>query len=35
MKPRMQRKDLMGKTDVLNAVMELLSKSNLSSEDIL
>ena len=33
MKPRMERKDLMGKTDISNAVIDLLSKSNLSSED--
>ncbi|MEK4387170.1 hypothetical protein MKZ25_15500 [Solibacillus sp. FSL W7-1464] len=33
MKPKMKRKDLMSKSDISNAVMDVLSKSNLSSED--
>ncbi|PYF06262.1 DMP19 family protein [Ureibacillus chungkukjangi] len=33
MKPKMKRKDLMTKTDISNAVIDVLSKSILSSED--
>lgn len=33
MKPKMKRKDLMSKTDISSAVMDVLSESNLSSED--
>ena len=33
MKPKMKRKDLISKTDISNAVMDVLSESNLSSED--
>ena len=33
MKPKMKRKDLMSKTDISNAVMDVLCESNLSPED--
>lgn len=33
MKPKMKRKDLMSKTDISSAVMDVLSESNFSSED--
>ena len=32
-KPKIKRKDLMSRTDISNAVMDVLSKSSLSSED--